>query len=77
MISPPQESKNLASEKLLTPEVSYYNLHGMEDTGEWYGQRDPTEPGQGVDYPVALSPKQLKRNGHAPRVIFSEACYGG
>jgi hypothetical protein len=77
MISPPQESKNLAAEKLLTSEISYYNLHGMEDAGEWYGQRDPTETTQGPDYPVALSPKQLKRNGHAPRVVFSEACYGG
>jgi hypothetical protein len=28
------------------------------------------------DYPVALSPQDLKRNGHAPRVIFSEACFG-
>ena len=26
---------------------------------------------------MALSPKDLRRNGGAPRVVFSEACYGG
>jgi tetratricopeptide (TPR) repeat protein len=77
MVSPPEESKTIPGEKLLSSEVSYYNLHGMEDSGEWYGQRDPSEPTQGPDYPVALSPMQLKKNGHAPRVVFSEACYGG
>ena len=77
MISPPQESKTIPVERLLSPEIGYYNLHGMEDGGEWYGQRDPSEGNQGPDYPVALSPKQFKRNGHAPRVVFSEACYGG
>ncbi len=77
MISPPQESKTIPAEKLLSSEISYYNLHGMEDAGEWYGQRDPSESTPGPDYPVALSPKQLKRNGHAPSVVFSEACYGG
>ena len=77
LVSPPQESKTVPVEKLLKPEIAYYNLHGLEDGAEWYGQRDPSERNQGVDYPVALSPKQLKKNGHAPRVVFSEACYGG
>jgi hypothetical protein len=26
---------------------------------------------------VALSPSNLVKNGHAPQVVFSEACYGG
>lgn len=77
LVSPPQESKTIPVERLLKPEIAYYNLHGLEDGAEWYGQRDPSERNQGVDYPVALSPKQLKKNGHAPRVVFSEACYGG
>ena len=77
LVSPPQDTQNLPVEKLLQTEVAYYNLHGMEDTPEWYGQRDPFDPMRGPDYPVALTPAQLKRNGHAPRVVFSEACYGG
>lgn len=77
LVSPPQDTQNLPVEKLLQTEVAYYNLHGMEDTPEWYGQRDPFDPIGGPDYPVALTPSQLKRNGHAPRVVFSEACYGG
>lgn len=77
MVSPPQDSQTLPVDKLLHPEVAYYNLHGLEDSGEWYGQRDPAEPVRGPDYPVALTPKQVVRNGYSPRVIFSEACYGG
>ncbi len=77
LVSPPQEAKSIPVDKLLTPEIAYYNLHGLEDGAEWYGQRDPSESYNGPDYPVALSPKQLKKNGHAPRVVFSEACYGG
>ncbi|GAP06635.1 peptidase family C25 [Anaerolinea thermolimosa] len=77
LVSPPQDTQNLPVEKLLQTEVAYYNLHGMEDTPEWYGQRDPFDPIRGPDYPVALMPSQLKRNGHAPKVVFSEACYGG
>jgi len=77
MVSPPQMSGSVPVEKLMAPELGYYNLHGMADAAEWYGQRDPAESTPGPDYPVALSPSELHRNGHAPRVIFSEACYGG
>jgi hypothetical protein len=75
-VSPPVVSGKVDVERLLGPDLGYYNLHGMEDSGDWYGQRDPSEPSQGPDYPVALSPKELRRNGHSPRMIFSEACYG-
>ena len=77
LVSPPQVSTTVPVEKMLQPELCYYNLHGLSDGGEWYGQRDPSEPATGPDYPIALSPKELRRNGHAPRVVFSEACYGG
>ena len=56
--------------------VSYYNLHGLPDTNEWYGQRGPDDP-VGPDYPVALSANDLQKNSHYPKVVFSEACYGG
>jgi hypothetical protein len=76
LVSPPQVSGSVPVDKLLAPELTYFNLHGLSDAGEWYGQREPGTPGS-VDYPVALSPKELHRNGHAPRIVFSEACYGG
>lgn len=76
MVSPPKDRQNVPVDRLLKAEIGYYNLHGMEDGAEWYGQRDPAEQTEGPDYPVALSPAQLKKNGHAPRVVFSEACYG-
>ncbi len=49
---------------------------------EWFGQRDPTEPAGGDDFPLALRPEDIgapAANGHSqpvPLVVFSEACYG-
>jgi hypothetical protein len=77
LVSPPQIATTVPVEKMMQPELCYYNLHGLSDTSEWYGQRDPSDSGSGPDYPIALSPRELYRNGHAPKVVFSEACYGG
>lgn len=54
--------------------MGYFNLHGLEDSGFWYGQRDPSEPGQLPDYPIALRPEDIA--DPAPQVVFTEACYG-
>ena len=61
--------------------LAYYNLHGLEDAAEWYGQSDPgdsgaTAAGDGPTYPVALRPQDIVNGGRAPQVVFSEACYG-
>lgn len=67
--------------------LGYFNLHGLSDAPEWYGQRDPLDNSPGVDYPVALRPADItmhasRSNGGAgsangiPQVVFSEACYG-
>jgi tetratricopeptide (TPR) repeat protein len=77
MASPPEYSGSFEPELLIGSPVGYYNLHGMKETSEWYGQRDVTDPLPGPDYPVALSPRDLVKNGHAPQIVFSEACYGG
>ena len=77
LTSPPEYSGTIDVEHIMGAGLGYYNLHGTEESADWYGQRDPTEGGKGPDYPVALSPGDLRRNGKAPRVIFSEACYGG
>jgi hypothetical protein len=62
-------------------QLGYFNLHGLADSSEWYGQRDPIEPDEGPDYPVALRPDDISgsyslNGGKAPRVVFTEACYG-
>lgn len=77
LASPPQHSGSVDGKRIAAASLGYYNLHGLEDSPAWYGQRDPLEKDESVDYPVALTPEDLRRNGHAPRVIFSEACYGG
>jgi hypothetical protein len=64
-------------ERIAGSGLGYYNLHGLEDSPAWYGQRDPLEESGLPDYPVALTPGDLRRNGRPPRIIFSEACYGG
>lgn len=56
--------------------LGYFNLHGLQDSSSWYGQRDPNEPTEFPDYPVALRPEDIKNGGSAPEVVFSEACYG-
>lgn len=75
LTSPPAFSGGL--KRKASANLGYYNLHGLEDSPVWYGQRDPTEAGAAPDYPVALSPEDLHRNGRSPKFIFSEACYGG
>jgi hypothetical protein len=62
--------------KITDASVAYYNLHGLIDSAEWYGQRDLSAPSNVPDYPVALGPKDLVKNGRAPEIVFSEACYG-
>jgi tetratricopeptide (TPR) repeat protein len=56
--------------------MGYFNLHGLEDSSNWYGQRDPSEPSELPDYPIALRPQDVVNGGRAPSVVFSEACYG-
>jgi tetratricopeptide (TPR) repeat protein len=65
----------------LRGQLAYFNLHGLVDAAEWYGQRDPATGGADPDYPVALRPKDILLSGkdthhEAPEVVFSEACYG-
>jgi len=76
LVSPPQFSGSFEMKKILNAGLGYFNLHGLVDTSDWYGQRDVTEPYTGPDYPIALSPKDLLDNGSAPQIVFSEACYG-
>ncbi len=75
--SPPTEANRLPSVAMGPARLSYYNLHGLEDTPEWYGQRDPLRDDSNLgEFPVALRPQDVVNSGRAPKVVFTEACYG-
>lgn len=75
--SPPIEASKLPSQAMRPAQLSYFNLHGLEDSPEWYGQRDPFRDQKTVvEFPVALRPSDVINSGRAPRVVFTEACYG-
>jgi hypothetical protein len=76
MISPPTQADYFVGKKHKPSRLAYYNLHGLEDAPEWYGQRDPIETINGPDYPIALRPQDIKNSGRAPHIVFSEACFG-
>jgi hypothetical protein len=58
------------------PHLSYFNLHGIEDGADWYGQRDSLFPADYPLFPVALRPADLSPVENANAVVFTEACYG-
>jgi hypothetical protein len=54
----------------------YFNLHGVEENGNYYGQAAELS-GNGDDlYPTAMTPGQFGQLSLSKAVIFSEACYG-
>ncbi len=73
---PPLDANALPLEGLAPSRLSYFNLHGIEDGAEWYGQRSFDDPGTLPEYPIALRPADVSNHGRAPVVVFSEACYG-
>jgi hypothetical protein len=79
-VSPPVqadgENEGRSNGGFPTARMGYFNLHGLQDSSNWYGQRDPSEPIDHPDYPIALRPQDVVNGGQAPSVVFSEACYG-
>lgn len=86
-ISPPagipkSNSRHRQGSPLPSARLGYFNLHGLVDAVEWYGQRDPTDPlpnteySPEYDYPIAVKPEDIVNSGKAPQIVFSEACYG-
>lgn len=72
--------KRRTRQRLPRGRMAYFNLHGLADAANWYGQRDAASQHAGPDYPVALRPQDIRisKGGRAtpPRLVFSEACYG-
>jgi len=58
------------------PHLSYFNLHGIEDGPNWYGQRDALFPADYPLFPLALRPQDPSISDHKNAVVFTEACYG-
>jgi hypothetical protein len=75
--SPPVEAGALPAAAGAPSRLSYFNLHGIADGPEWFGQRDPMRDKQAeTEFPVALRPEDVVNGGRAPRIVFTEACYG-
>jgi len=74
----PEQETTTTGGCLLLPQahLGYFNLHGVPDGSEWYGQSDPTLPENGPDFPVAMRPQDIKNSSYTPRLVFTEACYG-
>jgi len=77
LTSPPTEADCLPRITMRPVRLSYFNLHGIEDAPEWFGQRDPLrDDASDTDFPIALRPQDVVDGGNAPRIVFTEACYG-
>ena len=77
MIScPPSHTGDLIGSGYLPAKLNYYNLHGVADSPEWYGQTESNKVIDSPEYPVAMTPKDINNDGNAPAIVFSEACYG-
>ena len=68
-LSPPVLNNNLKIDWINDKGYFYFNLHGSEDTQNWYGQ-------EGSRYPVAFGPDNLANAKVENAVICTEACYG-
>jgi len=75
-LSPPLHSGNLPVNHSNGHKLGYFNLHGIKEGPNWYGQKDFSSPSTGPDYPIALSPGMFNDKVQSPKLVFSEACYG-
>lgn len=73
--SPPLQVPDLPGKTLSPTDLCYFNLHGLEDSPDWYGQ-SANLSGNGSSFPIALRPGDILNNGRAAKVVFTEACYG-
>ncbi len=75
-LSPPINSSSLSIKKKPGHNIGYFNLHGVKDGPNWYGQKDFSSTSSGPDYPIALTPGMFNEQTPAPQLTFTEACYG-
>lgn len=75
-VSPQYDSDTIDLDNLMKAKCGYFNLHGLADTPDWYGQRDFSELPSGPDFPVAITAIQIGKIRNNVDLVFSEACYG-
>lgn len=68
-LSPPIVSREISDAWIDYDAYYYFNLHGSEETANWYGQ-------EGMQYPVAFIPDNLSNVSVVNAVVCCEACYG-
>ena len=76
LASPPLKSGSLIGSGLFPAKLGYFNLHGVPDSAEWYGQPDFNDLPDNPEYPIALTPTDIVSDYPSPNIVFSEACYG-
>lgn len=76
LASPPVKTGGLIGSGLFPAKLGYFNLHGVSDTAEWYGQPSAEDAQSTPEYPVALTPTDIVGTETTPSIIMSEACYG-
>lgn len=74
--SPPIDTSTLLTKQKSSPKFAYFNLHGLKDAPEWFGQSDFTRRLNSPEYPIAVVPDVFNTDSPAPDIILSEACYG-
>lgn len=72
-VSPPFTDQEFLERHTRVPPLAYFNLHGVKEAAYWYGH---SSSGQGVDFPIALTPLNLAWAEVSGAVVYSEACYG-
>jgi tetratricopeptide (TPR) repeat protein len=76
ILSPPTHSGTLVLNGSQGHQLGYFNLHGVKDGPNWYGQKDFSSQSSGPDYPIALSPTMFNEKQSSPELLLTEACYG-
>ncbi len=80
LVSPPTNASSFSPVLLQGARFIYFNLHGVIDRPQWFGQSRDLAFASPDNYPDALHPEQLAAVGESIRAIapfvFSEACYG-
>jgi tetratricopeptide (TPR) repeat protein len=75
-LSPPLHSHSIRLNPDHGLKVGYFNLHGIKDGPNWYGQKDFSSTSNDPDYPIALTPAMFNEKNSAPKLVLTEACYG-
>lgn len=75
-LAPPTDFSSLPMNSKSKYRCAYFNLHGLKDSPEWFGQKDLAKDSNEPEFPVALIPSQFNQTHAAPEIVFTEACYG-